>query len=65
MEFVLSKCQIFLMDAGVEINMVYEKFVSIFAYLVGCFERPNVMEAKFPLLSNVSIFCQCRLIFAV
>ena len=53
------------MNAGMEINAVYEKFVSIFAYLVGCFERPHVMDAKFSLLSNVSLFCQCRLNLAV
>lgn len=42
------------MNAGIEINAVYEKFVSIFAYMAGMFDRAKFMEASFPLLSEVS-----------
>lgn len=49
------------MNAGVEINAVYEKFVSIFGFLVALYERGPGMDAKFPLLSKVSAEIICRL----
>jgi hypothetical protein len=44
------------MNAGIDINVVYEKFVSIFAFLVSNFENDlnSNMEVRFPLLSPVS-----------
>lgn len=56
MEYALSQYQIFLMNAGIDINVVYEKFVSIFAYMVCSFEneKNSNMAVKFPLLNTVS-----------
>jgi len=49
------------MNAGVEINAVYEKFVSIFGFLVSLYERGTEIDARFPLLSKVSEKIKCRL----
>jgi|694.fasta_scaffold67045_6 hypothetical protein len=44
------------MKAGIDINVVYEKFVSIFAYLVCSLENDlnSNTAVRFPLLSPVS-----------
>ena len=44
------------MNAGIDINVVYEKFVSIFAFLVCSFENDlnSNMGVRLPLLSPVS-----------
>lgn len=44
------------MNAGIDINVVYEKFVNIFAYMVSNFEngQNSNMTVKFPLLNKVS-----------
>jgi hypothetical protein len=43
------------MNAGIEINAVYEKFVSVFGFLISVYEEGPGMEAKLPMLSKVSI----------
>ena len=54
MEHALSQYQVFLMNAGIEINVVYEKFVRIFAFMVSSFERDANIAYRFPLLTKVS-----------
>ena len=64
-ETVLAQYQVFLMNAGVEINSVYEKFLIIFAYFAGTFDRANYLEANFPFLNEVSYQALCRLNLSV
>lgn len=49
------------MNAGVEINAIYEKFVSVFAFLAALYEKAPGIDAKLPLLSKVSAEKMCRL----
>jgi hypothetical protein len=42
------------MNAGIEINAVYEKFVSVFGFLISVYEEAPGMEAKLPMLTKVS-----------